>query len=482
MLLKSKIDPDWCFVENQFDIINNRHYESVFSLGTGFMTTRGSIEEEFENDDQSAEFERRMDNTTLEKPREIKSRWGTFMSVVQAEHPTLRTGIVNLPYYLGLNIVVDGEKLDLEKSSIRNYFRWLDAKTGTLHRGLTWETQGGKQVEINWRRFMNPKDRFVCVQDVAISSNQVVEVVIESFVDNNVRTNGFDKFTSHSVGSKDNLIYSDVTTNRQNRIVTASQCFYNHPVEQKVDLAARKATSHAWFRLESGETLELRKISVTATDLYFPSDQVLETAQNLINENMKFKGDALHERHCAVWAELWKQSDIEIQAKDAPGYNSQLAIRLAIFHLLKAKGLEDRALLCPKGNTTEAYYGSVFWDFEVFCCPISFIPTRKLAEPGPLSVTEAWILPGSWLRHVITLARNIPGSLTVLGMKLAYPGSMLIIRYTFQLMLFWVSGIMFEPLAIRNFYMIAALKSSLKRPAFGRSAWINYQAGKDFTF
>jgi hypothetical protein len=110
-----KIDPNWCVIENQFDIKKNRHYESVFSLGTGFMTSRASIDEGFDADPQSLEYERHMDNTTLEKPVERKSHWGTYISIVQANHPNLRTGIVNLPYYLGLIIHVDGERLDMEK-------------------------------------------------------------------------------------------------------------------------------------------------------------------------------------------------------------------------------------------------------------------------------------------------------------------------------------------------------------------------------
>ncbi len=384
MILTPIIDPDWCIVENQFDIAKNRHYESVFSLGTGFMTTRASIEEGFENDDQSVEYERRMDNTTLEKPRDTKSRWGTFMPVIQAEHPTLRTGIVNLPYYLGLVIKVDGEKLNMEKSTIQNYSRWLDLKTGTLYRRLSWETSSGKQVEITWRRFMNPQDRFVCVQDVTVTPSQAAELTVESFIDNNVRTNGFDKYIDSSVKAQGDLIVSDAVTNRLNRVVTASQCFYNLPMLQKIEkLSARKIAGCASFQLEGGKTLEIRKISVTASDLYFPPTQLLELAQALISENCKFTGEALHERHCSVWADLWRKSDIEIQADDIPGYNSQLAIRAAIFHLLKAKGLEERALLDPKGSTTEAYYGSVFWDYECFMLPFFIYTHPDLARTGP---------------------------------------------------------------------------------------------------
>jgi kojibiose phosphorylase len=305
------------------------------------------------------------------------------MPVVQANHPNLNKGIVNLPFYLGLSIFIDDEKLDLEHSNIHDYCRWLDLQTGTLYRRVTWETQSGKQVEIAWRRYMNPKDRFACVQDVNLTVNQPAIVLVENFIDNNVRTNGYDKFSQHSVDAKGELIYSDVTTNLNNRIITASQCYFNLPVQQNVVLTTRQATGSASFCLGSDETLEIRKISFTAADAYFPSHQLLEIARENIQKFGQLDTEGLYTLHTNVWAEQWRKSDIQITATDALGYNSQLAIRSAVFHLLKAKGLEDRALLCPKGCTTEMYYGSVFWDFEVFMLPFFIYTHPELARTAP---------------------------------------------------------------------------------------------------
>jgi hypothetical protein len=72
---------------------------------------------------------------------------------------------------------------------------------------------------------MNPHERFLCVQEVSLSVDRPADVQVESFVDNNVRTNGFDKFSFHHVAADDDLIYSEVVTNCQNSIVTASSMF-----------------------------------------------------------------------------------------------------------------------------------------------------------------------------------------------------------------------------------------------------------------
>lgn len=383
MTLLSHTDPNWCIVEKQFDIGKNRHYESVFSLGTGYMTTRASIDEGFDDDDQSFEYDRFMDNTTLEKAHKSKSRWGTFMPVIQAEHPNLRTGIVNLPYYLGLIVRVDGEKLDLENSNLDYYLRWLDLKTGTLYRHVIWKTQTGKSVEIIWRRYMNLKERFSCVQDVSLKVDRMADVVIDSYVDNDVRTNGFDKFIHFAVGTNGDLIYSEVETNLNNHILTASQCFFDRHGDSTTVQSERRVTSRTAFNLAREEWLQIHKVSFTASDMYFEQDHMLSAAKAVIQNNPIDHTQSSFEQHYALWEQHWQKADIQIEAEDLPGYNSQLAIRSALFHILKAKGLDDRALLCPKGATTEMYFGSVFWDYEIFILPFFIYNYPDIARTAP---------------------------------------------------------------------------------------------------
>lgn len=384
MTFFSQPNLDWCIVEDKFDIKKNRHYESVFSLGTGYMTTRASIDEGFSDDDQSVEYTRYMDNTTLEKTPESKSRWGSFIPVVQADHPTLRVGIVNLPYYLGLIPWVDGERLDLESCSIRNYLRWLDLKTGTLYRFVNWHTESGKNVDIYWRRYMDLDDRFGCVQDVRIETDQRIDFLIESFIDNDVRTNGFDKYIQCSVGNKEDLIYSTIVTNKNNTVVTASKCFSNLQGSNSIDASQRRVINKYSFTLEKEQTLDIHKVSFTASDLYFPKEQLLSIAMEAVKSNDCSDTEQCFDKHASLWGLRWQTADIQIDAEDPPGYNSQLAIRTAIFHLLKAKSLDDRALLCPKGSTTELYFGSVFWDYEIFIQPFYIYNNPDIARTAPI--------------------------------------------------------------------------------------------------
>ena len=91
--LKSARQAGWHMDEKGLRVEDNRHYESLFALGTGYMTVRSSVEEGFCDDDQSVEYVRLPVNVTLEKQAESKSRYGTFLPVVEATHPFLRVGI-----------------------------------------------------------------------------------------------------------------------------------------------------------------------------------------------------------------------------------------------------------------------------------------------------------------------------------------------------------------------------------------------------
>lgn len=376
------LDTNWCFIEPGFDIAKNLHYESIFALGTGYMTTRASIDEGFEDDDQAIEYDRIPGNVSLEEIPTSKSKWGTYMPVVQGKHPFWRTGIVNLPYYLGLIIIADGERLDLEKSKISDYCRWLDLKTATLYRALVWEILPGKKIELLFKRYMNPDEKFVCVQECDVKMNSgSADIEIVSYVDNNIRTNGYEKFTRHTVEShKSGVIYSDITTNLNERIVTASLLNCGQ-TNQDVVLHDRRVESRVSFHLAENEVTTVRKISAVVAEPYFEPTQLVDEAVRLLIKNMDTEPEALHQAHIKYWENLWEISDVQIKAEDRDGYNSQLAIRMAIYHLLRVKARdEDRGMVCPKGTTSEVYMGAVFWDMEIFIEPFFLYTAPEVAR------------------------------------------------------------------------------------------------------
>jgi len=325
------VDPDWCVIEEDFDISRVRHNESVMALGTGFLTIRSSFDEGFSNDEQNLTYNRMAMNVSLEVVPAKKSRWGAFIPLVQGKHPFWNVGVVNLPYSLGLEVYADSEKLDMENGKITFYKRWLDMKTATLYRTFIWETASGKKLNLLFRRFMNPDYRFACAQDLKIKvlDGGAADIELKSYIDNDVRTNGCDKFTEHAAGfAGDQVIYSDVTCNLGDRVMTMSRMICDKSGNHSIMRGERRVTANLSFRLARNEEACARKVSVQAASVYFDSASLLDEGIKLINSCLDKECESLHREHVTRWEKNWEISDIQIKANTAlfPTYKSRLTL------------------------------------------------------------------------------------------------------------------------------------------------------------
>jgi len=379
------IDPAWCVIEDSFDLSRVRHNESVMALGTGFLTIRSGFDEGFSDDAQNKSYDRMAMNVSLEVVPSKKSHWGAYIPLVQGKHPFWNVGVINLPHALGLEVYAGGEKLDMETGRISDYKRWLDMKTATLYRSFIWETSG-IILNLLFKRYMNPDDRFVAVQELSIKSlSGDADITVKSYVDNDVRTNGYDKFKSRAVGfAGDGIIYSDVSGNLGDRVITLSRMICDESSSRAITREERRINASLTFNLRGNQEVHVRKISMQAASVYFDSEALLDEGIKKINSCLEKSAEALHAAHVARWAKNWEFSDIQISAKDSGGYNSQRAIRQAIYHLFRARSTDPRALNCAKGSTSEMYLGSVCWDMEIFFQPFYIYSQPELAKMAGL--------------------------------------------------------------------------------------------------
>ena len=377
-----KKDPDWCVIEDKFDVTRVRHNESIMALGTGFLTTRSSFDEGFTDDEQNISYERKAMNVSLEVVPTKKSRWGTFIPLVQGRHPHWNVGVINLPYMLGLEVYADNERLDMENCDITGYCRWLDMQTATLYRTFVWKTAAGKKLDVLFKRYMNPEDRFVCVQELNITAiSGDVDIELKSYIDNDTRTNGHDKLTSRAIGfAADRVIYSDVTGNLNDRIITVSRLVCDKNQHHSISRDGCRVSSSLSYTLEKGQESKALKVSAQAASLYFDSESLLDDGIRMINTAIDKGAEALHAAHVARWAKNWEMSDIQIESNDPKHYSSQRAIRQSIYHLFRARSTDPRALNCAKGSTSEMYLGSVCWDMEIFFQPFYIYTQPALAK------------------------------------------------------------------------------------------------------
>lgn len=371
------IDSLWYIEENIFSLETNKHFEGLFTQGNGYMNVRGSFEEGIQGTLQDEEYMRMPANVTLEQPRHLITKWGTFIPGIVGKHPLLKEEIINLPYFLWMDLCFGNEKLDMEASTIKDYKRWLDLKDGCLYRSLIWETEQGITLELKYKRFISMENKHLCMQQIHInvlSGEGVLD--ISCGINPEVRTNGYNHFKEIlTLSNYPKYICTKTITDGGNSVLMLSGINSSENIiwsrltqNQKIFFSGLKS-------LKAGDSLTVQKVTAVVTDRDPEKGSLHVRGQEHLEYYFKAGWDKIYDRHLKAWNEKWRNSDIKITG-DA---DAQLSIRTAIYHLIRSNCENDsRVAVCAKGYAGEAYFGHYFWDTEINLLPF-FVHTNPKA-------------------------------------------------------------------------------------------------------
>jgi trehalose/maltose hydrolase-like predicted phosphorylase len=352
----------WSITESRFDPATAKAYEGLFTLGSGYLHVRGSIEEHFADCPQNATYMRMPANVTSEAFPETMAKWGTYVPGVYAKHPLLNWELVNLPWFADLLPAIDGERLDMQHCDIRSYSRTLDLATALLSREFVWHTRSGKAVSVRFERIVSAARRNLAVQRLTLSSDKPFDLDVCGGIDADVRTNGYDHFMDVAVARlQEDCIECRVTTDGGDEVRIISQLLT--PAQRLAyEEESRRARLRAQHSVAAGERVVIEKRSVVTTS----RDLVARNGDRILRECAGIRFDELVSEHCRVWEERWRASDVVIEGDS----DSQLAMRCSIYHLLRAHVPgDDRVAIDAKGYAGDAYWGRFFWDTEMYLLP-----------------------------------------------------------------------------------------------------------------
>ena len=126
----------WQISEDTFDPQSRHHKETIFTIGNGYLATRGAFEEGYPDD-----------------------RRGTFVHGVFDDVPIIFTELVNAPDWLPFIISLEDERFSLDTGTVEKFHRSLDLRTGVLTRIVHWKSPGGRRAEITFERFISLADQ-----------------------------------------------------------------------------------------------------------------------------------------------------------------------------------------------------------------------------------------------------------------------------------------------------------------------------------
>ncbi|WP_353088209.1 glycoside hydrolase family 65 protein [Flavobacterium sp.] len=360
------IKPDnWCIIEEGFDAERVKSSESLFSIGNGAMGQRANFEEYYSGKTFQGSY-----IAGVYYPDKTKVGWW------KNGYPEYFAKVLNAPNWIGINIEIDGEELDLAKcTQVSHFRRELNMKEGIYSRTFQATLQNGTEIEVNVRRFLSldlDEAGFINYQIKPV--NRAAAIVFKPYLDagvHNEDANWEEKFWEpldvhhHNnrgfVTARTFKTHFTATTFMHNTILLEGAPQNSTP--QATNTEDHVAFSYA-ITCPQGQTAAIQKIGGYTVSMNHDNTQV--AAENVIDQALAHGFEAYESLQKEAWARIWDMSDITIEGD----VKAQQGIRFNIFQLNQTYlGKDSRLNIGPKGFTGEKYGGSTYWDTEAYCIP-----------------------------------------------------------------------------------------------------------------
>jgi maltose phosphorylase len=360
------IHDEWKIIEEGFHPQYNKISESIFSLGNGRKGGRGNFEEKYSGPTLQGNY-----IAGVYYPDKTRVGWW------KNGYPEYFAKVLNAANWIGINISVDGEELDLGNMIIESFQRVLDMKGGTLSRSFVASFKSGKKVKVTSLRFLSIVTPEVgAIRYTVQPLNFNGAITISPYVDFDVMNEDSNYDEKFWVGEYlENLGNEGYLTahTKKTKFLVCSGMKYNVLVDGKehavhIENESREKYIESTFTIDTKQNQEitLYKYGVNTSSEYFNKSRLAYESKEILNEAFETGFDSLLQEHQLAWERKWETSDIKIKGDVA----AQQGIRFNIFQLNQTyTGDDERLNIGPKGFTGEKYGGSTYWDTEAYCFP-----------------------------------------------------------------------------------------------------------------
>lgn len=354
----------WHVIEDTFDPTVNRVSESIFGIGNGKFGQRANFEESYSGDTLQGNYV-----AGVYYPDKTRVGWW------KNGYPEYFAKVLNAPNWIGLNIKINGETLDLAKCEVLAFSRKLDMQNGILYRSFTAKNATGITITANVERFCSLAHTQLGVLKYTFSLDKKAIIEVESYLDGTIENedaNYNEKFwndvKSISHDSQSILICETKKTAFQvgvlaNTTITTP----NHSIEWKDTIDKKNYTSvYTTLEVAKEELISIEKRAIILSSLDYDTAAIEGALQRIYTDIGSKTFDELAAETSNAWSQKWNESDIIIEGD----VSAQQAIRFNIFQLnCTYSGEDERLNIGPKGFTGEKYGGSTYWDTEAYCLP-----------------------------------------------------------------------------------------------------------------
>ncbi|OGC24163.1 hypothetical protein A2291_05710 [candidate division WOR-1 bacterium RIFOXYB2_FULL_42_35] len=345
---------EWLIKEKGFIAKYQGKYESIFTLGNGYLGVRGSLEE---------------------NPNH--SHRGTFIAGVFDQAEGYVRELVKTPGWTDFCFWVGEHRFSVDSCKVLSHERILDLRKGILHRTTRLKGPQGRVVRLEIRRVVFTHQVRGAMLDATITpENFSGPIRVFSGLNGDVTNLGYfhQEKTKHlnlvKMERDKGLIYLEMENrDDKTRIALAAQTvFSNAPAKTfKVSrIYGEKLTQVFSFDAEKGKSYHFTKFISTYTSREGYERQLKSAAKDLVLD-MVYEGlERQLKQHLEARNKLWEAAAITIKGDK----KAQKGINFNLHHLLAAKPHHDPTVsIAAKLLTGEGYKGHVFWDTEIFILP-----------------------------------------------------------------------------------------------------------------
>lgn len=361
------IPNEWSIIEEGFEKDRVMSSESLFSIGNGAMGQRANFEETYSGETFQGSY-----IAGVYYPDKTKVGWW------KNGYPEYFAKVLNAPNWIGIDVEINGENLDLNTVEVKDFRRELNMKEGWLSRSFSAKLQNGTEIEVSVKRFLSlDLDELGAIHYEIRPLNKSAKITFKPFVDSGVKNrdaNWEETFWEPlDAGTENDFAFVqartfktgfNVVTYMKNTVFTEGKLQEILPVVEEESVT--KIKLNYTLNAEENQWVSIVKFGGYTVSTNHEEDQLISAARKLVSIATEKGFEKLLDEQKSAWAKIWEMADISIEGD----VKAQQGIRFNIFQLNQTYlGKDARLNIGPKGFTGEKYGGSTYWDTEAYCLP-----------------------------------------------------------------------------------------------------------------
>ena len=302
---------EWWVKETNFDVHKINFYETIFTVGNGYLGTRGALEE---------------GHRAALPSTYINGLFDNFDSTV--------VDLVNTPNWLPISIWVEEEKLSLQTCKILSYERILDLRKGLLYRVTKFQDSNGRITHYESLRYASFSEQHLCEMKVNLTpENYSGQIRIESGIVGNVfnldrlpvytGSPEFEPEVKWEKWAKSKHLFHYKSSCDENGLYLESKTLDRpHSIGYASVLKVLEDTS-GWHRSkaydqvtevayvegEEGKPIRIEKLVSIFTTRDTDQEKIKSSCHSILMENSNKSFDERLRMHCQVWDKKWEDCD-----------------------------------------------------------------------------------------------------------------------------------------------------------------------------